>query len=184
LKGTGVTDPPAKLIMAVMHTRSVDLAGLISKLTDRHGAVDSRSEPYHFHHSNYYRSEMGPDLLKFFLSFGPLVPQDRLYKIKEETNRLEREGAEPDGERNYNLDPGILTLSSVILATTKGYSHRIYMGEGIYQEVTLLYSGDGYQPLPWTYPDYRSPGTLEFMAEARKILKEQLSLTKEDQWTV
>jgi len=47
-----------------------------------------------------------------------------------------------------------MALEHVVLATTKGYSHRIYLGEGIFADLTLLYENGTYRPLQWTYPDY------------------------------
>ncbi len=71
--------------------------------------------------------------------------------------------------RRVNLDPGYLIASKLVLATTKDFAHRIYLGQGIYGEVTLNYRrGQGWQPHPWTYADYRSPLALEFFALVRK----------------
>ncbi|MFN3467301.1 MAG: DUF4416 family protein, partial [Candidatus Brocadiales bacterium] len=48
----------------------------------------------------------------------------------------------PDGAnpgRPVNIDPGYLTSSKLVLASTNDYSHRIYLKKGIYAEVTLRY---------------------------------------------
>ena len=68
-----------------------------------------------------------------------------------------RQSFSADGKRNVNIDPGYLTLANVILATTKGYSHRIYLGKGIYGEVTLLYKEKDktFVPNIFTYSDYQ-----------------------------
>jgi hypothetical protein len=42
----------------------------------------------------------------------------------------------------------------LILATGKGYSHRPYLRDGIYADLTLIFSDGTFRPLPWTYPDY------------------------------
>ena len=44
----------------------------------------------------------------------------------------------------------------MVLATTKGYAHRIYLGKGIFADLTLLYENGSYRALRWTYPDYGS----------------------------
>lgn len=171
--GASGKPPSAKLFMGIMYRQGFDPEDLIDGLSSLYGAVDLRSGLFTFDHSDYYEPEMGPGLQKFFVSFGPLVPQDCLPGIKNKTNELEKEGSDTRGRRVYNIDPGLLTPSSVILATTKGYSHRIYMGEGIYEEVTLIYSRGKFEPLFWTYPDYRGHVALSFMAKARSILLEQ-----------
>ncbi len=165
--------PPAKLFVAVMHRPDYAPESILEKLADIYGAVDLRGAPFPFDHSDYYVSEMGEGLVKFLVSFGPLLGQDRLAAVKRMTNGMEDEGAGPGGKRVFNLDPGILTLSNVILATTKGHAHRIYLGEGIYEEVTLIYRRGAFEPLPWTYPDYHAPAVLDFFRGVRDILRTQ-----------
>ncbi len=167
--------PPARLFVAVMHRPEFDPEALLAELAGRYGAVDSRCAPYPFG-SSYYEAEMGPGLAKFFVSFGPLIAQDRLAGVKRETNSLEELGADSRG-RLCNLDPGIITHYSVILATTKGYAHRIYLGEGIYAEPTLLFRRGGLEALPWSYPDYQTPAAHAFFRAARRSLLEETSPT-------
>jgi hypothetical protein len=159
---------PAKLFMAVMHRPDFDPAPLLAQLADRYGATDFRCAPYLFG-SSYYEAEMGTGLVKFLVSFAPLVRQERLAGVKLETNELENAGADARG-RVCNLDPGIITHYSVILATTKGYAHRIYLGEGIYAEPTLLFRRGALDALPWTYPDFQTPAAHGFFRGARRLL--------------
>ena len=137
--------------------------------------MDFRCAPYLFG-SSYYEAEMGTGLVKFLISFAPLVRQERLAGVKRETNELEKAGADARG-RVYNLDPGIITHYSVILATTKGYAHRVYLGEGIYAEPTLLFRRGALDALPWSYPDYQTPAAHRFFREARRRLLEQVAAT-------
>jgi hypothetical protein len=60
-----------------------------------------------------------------------------------------------------------MLLSRFILATGKDFSHRIYIGCGIYADLTLIYSKDGFQTLPWTYPDYAHPLFCEYLETVR-----------------
>ena len=81
--------------------------------------------------------------------------------------------ADGNGNRKINLDPGLLSLSSLILATTKNNVHRIPLQKGIYGEVTLMYVNREYQTLPWTYADYRTPAFHEIFKEMRTLLKKK-----------
>jgi hypothetical protein len=54
-----------------------------------------------------------------------------------------------------NIDPGLLSAERLVLATGKNYSHRIYLGQGIFGDLTLIYERGSFRPLAWTYPDYR-----------------------------
>ena len=129
---------------------------------------------YPFTHSDYYSAEMGDALIKRFLLFSNLLPQDRLPQTKLFSNSVEERFMGKDGGRRVNIDPGLLTLHNLVLATAKGYAHRIYLGDGIYGEVTLLYQKSGFAPLPWTYPDYQMPQVIGFMSRVREWLKGRL----------
>lgn len=166
---------PAKLFIAVMHRPDFETASLLEQLAVRYGTVDSRCPPYPFG-SSYYEAEMGSGLVKYFVSFEPLLAQERLAQVKRETKRLEEAGADARG-RVFNLDPGIITHYSVILATTKGYAHRVYLGGGIYAEPTLLFRRGALDALPWSYPDYQTPAAQGFFREARRRLMEQATAT-------
>jgi len=56
----------------------------------------------------------------------------------------------------------------MVLATTKAFSHRIYLGQGIFAELTYLCKGKEFYPLEWTYPDYREPFAREFFRQVRE----------------
>ena len=71
------------------------------------------------------------------------------------------------GRRSVNIDPGYMLLSRFILATGKEFSHRIYIGKGIYADLTLIYSRPGFKTLPWTYPDYTEPEMMAYLLEVR-----------------
>jgi len=159
---------PARLFVAVMHRPGYDPALLLERLAERYGTVAGRCAPYPFA-SAYYEAEMGQGLVKFLVAFSPPVPQERLAEVKRETNALE-EGLADEQGRIVNLDPGIVTHYSVILATTKGYAHRIYLGGGIYAEPALLFRRGKVDALPWTYPDYQSPAAVGFFRETRRCL--------------
>ncbi|MBI1902112.1 MAG: DUF4416 family protein, partial [Planctomycetia bacterium] len=133
-----------------------------------------------FDDTDYYAREMGTNLRKVFLAFERLIDPGELAPIKLLTNAWEREYADSSGAggpassaepRPLNLDPGYLGLGKLVLASTKDHAHRIYLGQGIFAEVTLHYvRGLGWQPLPWTFPDYRRPPALDFFTRCREYL--------------
>ena len=165
--------PPAKLFAAVMHRPHFDPEPVLKRLADRYGPIDIRSASVPFDGSRYYEPEMGSELVKFFVSFDGLFPQERLAEVKLEANELESRDADARG-RVCNVDPGIITHYSVILATTKGYAHRIYLGKKVYAETTLLFRRGALEPLPWTYPDYRNALAEGFFRAGRSTLLKQV----------
>ncbi len=113
-----------------------------------------------------------------FWSFEPLIAPDALPRIKRQTNQLERTFAWWDGQRGrrrVNLDPGYVDLAKLVLATTKDRQHRLYLGQGIYGEVTLRFTGGRFVPWEWTYPDYRTPEYLAFFDAVRRRYRQQLT---------
>ncbi len=95
-----------------------------------------------------------------------LINQDELPEIKLTTNRLEQSFSQ-NGRRRVNIDPGYLLYERFVLASGKNFSHRIYIGGGIYADLTLIYQRGGFEKLPWTYPDYADQPMLAFLAQVR-----------------
>lgn len=171
--GTIESFTPAKLIMGVItapcHTREE----IVSTLEPVFGQTDYIGDIIPFDFTSYYTEEMGSALQRFFLAFLEPVSPVRLVEFKHLSNRTEERFAR-EGKRAVNLDPGILTLHSLILASTKDHSHRIPLSEGIYGEVTLLYTGGRFDDLPWTYPDYRTPVYKAELLKIRTLFRDQL----------
>ncbi len=172
------TEPkPVKLVVGLLTSLPSILEEVEADVGEKYGAIDGRSSLIPFDYTDYYDREMGEGIKRKFLSFENLIDPAELARIKLATNRIERRLAE-DGdfevERPVNIDPGYIGLSKLVLATTKNYSHRIYLRDGIYAEVTLQYRDQGYQPLPWTYPDYRSEEYLDFFETTRERYRGQL----------
>lgn len=118
----------------------------------------------------------GPHLRKFFF-LRQHWPQDGLLEVKVRTVEIEEEIRAAEDfpvARPINIDPGLLNDCRIILASTKDHAHRIYRGSGVWEEVTLIYRDGGYQSLPWTYPDFRSPAYAAFFAPLRERYLESL----------
>jgi len=176
-----ITEPkPVKLFVGMLAAKSEWFAAAEEALVAQFGAIDLASDEMPFGWTDYYREEMGEGLLRKFVSFDRLLPADEIAEIKRQTNAIEERLAADiaDGpKRPVNLDPGYLSLSKVVLATTKDYSHRLYLGRGIYAEVTLHFHKGRYEPWEWTYRDYRTPEYGAFFLEMRRRLSDQLRAT-------
>ncbi len=166
----------AKLICGIISSEDLTFQRVEEELSAVHGPVDLKSRCFPFDLTSYYESEMGKNLRRRFLSFESLVAPERLSTIKLETNALEKKLREEldSSRRVANIDPGILTASSLIMATTKDFSHRIPLAHGIYAHLELLFSKTGVRLLNWTYPDFRQETYQRFFLEARRIYLRQL----------
>ena len=139
------------------------------------GPVLLASESFNFDHTDYYQGEMGNEIKRVFLAFRNLITPSELALSKVVSSQIEQDLSRA-GKRRVNLDPGYLHQAKVVLASSKDYSHRIYLDRGIYGEVTLAFSGGTYRVFEWTYPDYREERVLSFFNHARRLYVEQLKL--------
>ena len=164
---------PEKLICGVLTSRPESCKAITDALTGLYGPADLTGSPELFTYTDYYDAEMGTPIYRFFLSFEDLVRPDSLAAVKIATNRIEERFA-GGGLRPVNLDPGLLSLQRLVLASTKDNGRRIPLRDGIYAEITLVYVDGDYRPLDWTYPDYQSRAYRDLMKEIRGIYRKQL----------
>lgn len=155
-----IKKPDPAILFIGMIAGNEELFSLASGELERiFGKISHQSPVYPWNHSGYYEDEIGRDLKRKFIFFGNPIMPDRIADIKIGTNRIEELfSLDEEGKRKrmINIDPGYMNMAKIVLATTKDFSHRIYLKDGIYSEVTLIYQGNSYRPLPYTFPDFRS----------------------------
>jgi len=166
-----------KLFCSIFSQDSNKLNKAKEILTGKFGLIDFESGLLNFDYTKYYEDEFGKDLKRVFVSFKKITEPDQLWKIKIATNRIENKLKTKD-KRTVNIDPGYISQASLVLATTKPYSHRIYINKGIYEEVTLLYKNSAFESLSWTYPDYKNSENIKIFLKIREILCGQLKRAK------
>jgi len=158
---------PAKLVVGVFTKDTDIIEDVAQKLVDRFGDVDLVSRLLEFDYTDYYTDEFGAPLYRRVFSFSRLIDQQDLPAIKIFTNKIEHDLGQ-DNKRLINIDPGYMLPEKFVLATGKNYSHRIYIGEGIYADLTLMYQNKTFQTLPWTYPDYADEPMQSFLMQIRE----------------
>lgn len=121
--------------------------------------------------AGYYAKEMGDETLlqRFFLASTQTFPRELLLSTKLLSLDWERVWAK-EGKRMVNVDVGFLSLENFLLATTKNYSHRIFIGQNMYADLTYQFVQGEFQTLPWTYPDYADSQKIEFFNWLRGYL--------------
>ena len=168
---------PVKLIVGILAANHQCLHTAADALSDKIGKIDFTSEVWPFEQTDYYKDQTGPRILRQFVSIKQLIDPGKLAKIKHQTNKLEQKLAKTLAlplPRPVNLDPGIIEPSKLVLATTKNYSHRIYIGKKMYAEVTLIFDKGRWRPQTYTYPDYKQQCYFDFFEIVRTRLLEQL----------
>ena len=170
---------PVKLFVGMLSPEPALFNTCADLLCKDYGPVDYQSEIVPWTNSDFYREEMGPGILRKFIFFERLLDPGDLSSVKINTTRIEKSLALQAGtrtRRRINLDPGYVTEAKVVLATTKDYSHRLYIGNGIYAEVTLRYGNKdrSFTAFDHTYLDYCSETYIAMFNEARDLLRTAL----------
>ncbi len=164
----------ALLFVGALYSSADIYDGILPELRNYFGEILLESPVIGWDHSRYYSDELGVPISRRFLFFSQVIDASVLSEIKILTDDIECSTLR-NGKRQINLDPGYLTEAKVILASTKNYSHRIYLGRGIYAEQEYIYSKGSYQPLLHTYTDYLKPEYLKIFGQARQRFRELLA---------
>ena len=174
---------PVKLIVGILACDEQALKASHVPLVNAYGPADLVSEVYPFDMTDYYVNEAGPNMVRQFLAFENLVDPGRLAAIKHETNRTEQELAkqlQTPFPRPVNLDPGFVEPSKLVLASTKNFAHRIYIGERMYAEVTMSYNKGKWETFPFTFPDFKSGRYNNYLSKVREcVVAQQRALKKQ-----
>lgn len=170
--------PPVKYFAGITYNPNFNgLQDALSLLEKSISVIELKSEPYDFSYfTDYYQSEMGSDLMKSFIVFTDLYSPENLPKYKIDSNEIEKNFIIKNN-RQINIDPGYVSEAKVVLATTKNYDHRIYLGEGIFGDIHLKFTNKNFQAQSWTYPDYKQDKVIQFFEELRQNYFKQLGET-------
>jgi len=176
------TPKPVKLIIAVLAADQECLTTALEAINANFGNADFLSDVWQFSQTDYYKDQAGENILRQFVSIEKLIDPGTLAQIKHDTNSLEQQLAKKLGgvnpalqlPRPVNLDPGFMEPSKLVLASTKNFSHRIYIGNKMFAEVTLTYEKGTWRHFEYTFPDYRQQCYFDFFGKVRTRLLEQL----------
>ena len=163
-----------KLIVAIMY-KNLNIFNNVKKyLEEIYGPVDEESEEYDFDKfTRYYEKEFGKNLKKRLLSFEHLIDREDIVKIKLNTMNIEQKYM-INNKRQINIDPGYITVTSLILTSKKERPHRVYLSKNVFAEVTLLFRKNSCIYLPWTFPDYKTDIVCKFLLKVRKKYLQQI----------
>jgi hypothetical protein len=169
---------PAKLVVGLFMKEKSLIVPVVTELVEKIGSIDMVSQWLPFNYTSYYEPEMGSPLFRRVLAFKFLVEQSSLPEIKIITNKIEKKYSKND-KRLVNIDPGYMLHERFVLATGKNYTHRIYIGMGIYADLTLIYQKGSFKKLSWTYPDYTEKNMLTYLEMVRNKYAVDLKMPSE-----
>jgi hypothetical protein len=166
---------PARLLFSVIFRENEDFETSLRRISERLGDVARTSGPFPFDRTDYYEREMGAPLYRRFVLMTDAVSRDELPMAKLAAEEIEKE-LSVHGKRTVNVDPGLLADENFVLATGKNYSHRIYLRDGVFADLTLVFQKGEYRPLPWTYPDYASAKIRAYLTGLRMEIQGERKL--------
>lgn len=167
------TPEPVKFLLAITSNQEKMATTVLNEFKTDFGIVDSQSGVFPFNHTNYYEKEMGSGLSKEFYSFKVINEPEYLAQMKIKATEIEGNSL-TGGNRTVNIDPAYLELSKLVVASSKNFSHRIYIGKGVFGDIQLQYRAAKFIGNPWTYPDYLTSQSLSFFTKVRTIYQSQL----------
>ena len=168
---------PVKLIIGILAADEICRIAAIEAIQAEFGQIDLESPIWPFTQTEYYKEQAGGNILRQFVTLEKLIDPGRLAEVKLITNKIEQDLSEQLGlalPRPVNLDPGTLEPSKLVLASTKNFSHRIYIGENIYAELTLSFIKGKWQSYQYTFPDFKQSTYHQFLTKVREKLVGQL----------
>ncbi|RKX96219.1 MAG: DUF4416 domain-containing protein [Spirochaetes bacterium] len=158
----------AILFCGILYNKNFDLKKVEEILARYFGKIIFSSSKFEFTETDYYNEEMGEPIFRIFYAIDKLIEQDKIIELKLLSNKLEDEYFTINSKRKVNIDPGYVTKAKVVLPTTKNFQHRIYMGKGIFAEVTLRWRKGSFTEWEWTFKDYRRKESIEFFNKLRE----------------
>jgi hypothetical protein len=162
--------PSGRVIVSIIYSSLDALAETLRLLERQFGRVqcETMEIPYT---GEQYAEEMGGSLQRRFYSFERQVERDRLPEIKATCHKLEKQFGDMVDDyafRTVNIDPGILTPENLVMSSHREYNHRIYLRDGVFAELTLVYAKGRFVRLPWTQPDFCQGEAIEFFLRVRR----------------
>ena len=164
---------PVKYFVGILFSQEETLDTALRCMAEKLGPLGLRSADFPFEVTDYYNAEMGSPIQRTFVELTALRDPGELPTLKQLTNEVEAVLA-VDGRRKVNLDVGYLDLHKMILASAKYNGQKVYLGEGIYADVTLIYEHKAWHAVENTFPDFKSGDYTAFFDAIRQRYKAQL----------
>lgn len=157
-----------QFFMGVLYSPQTNLEELAQILKESFGTLESPSQVFSFHQTDYYTHEMGQNLSRIFFALEKLIHPSELPKLKKHSIQIENAFYKKNGKRSVNLDPGYLDSVKIILASTKKGGHKISLTKDIYADMVLDFYKGNFRFFEWSFPDFKSDIYWGYFLELRR----------------
>ncbi|MDH4247631.1 MAG: DUF4416 family protein [Deltaproteobacteria bacterium] len=151
------SEPPPRVqpLAALIYREPSALEAALERLAGQWGPVALAGAAEPFDRTDYYEPEMGAGLMRVLAVFERLQSPEWLIPAKLGAAEIETDLA-IQGRRTVNIDVGYLDLFKLVLASFKGRGNKVYLDQGVWADITLIYRQGRFEPLPWSFPDFAS----------------------------
>ncbi len=165
---------PGKLVVSVIYSSMDALADAVLALEKKYGRVQCETLEIACCDSELYKEEMGDNLLRRFLSFDKDVDRGSLVELKSVCQKIEMMFSDVVDDYNFrtvNIDPCILTPYNIVMASHNEANYHIYLKDGVFAELALIYNRGQYLRLPWTNSDFCDEEAINFFSRVREFFE-------------
>lgn len=162
-----------KLIISTISSSIDALSDVLKALERKFGRIEFETMEIKTSLAGQYREEMGENLYRRFFSFARDISRSNLAEIKTTCSRIEPLFADCIGDyifRTVNIDPGILCSENLVMTSNREYNNRIYLKDGVFSEIVLIFSGGQFMQLPWTNEDFCDPEAIDLFERVRSSI--------------
>ena len=173
---------PVKFYVRLTTRTPEILEEVIEALIAKYGDVDFQTAALGGAEESAGETSPPPPTRKF-VSFERLVDPGKLARFGKASLRIERELlGRPRSRREVpvKISPGYVTSANVVASSTRNATHRVYLGQGIYGEVSHVLLDGRLKPNSWTPSADASPPVLQFLQSAWQRYLEQVQLVPPD----
>ena len=161
---------PGRLVVSIIYSSFDALVDSLKVLERKFGRIECETTELPCSSWEMYREEMGDNLQRRLFSFERPYARDSLVDVKKICHKIEPQFA--DNVRDYifrtvNIDPGILSHDNLVMTSHRGYNHRIYLRDGVFAQIELIWSQNCFMRLPWTNPDFCEDEAIDFFERVR-----------------
>lgn len=163
---------PVKLFLGFLYSTNGPIEEAIQAIDLEIGKIDYRSSAFPFDQTDFYKEEMGEGLQRIFVSIERWIHPGELIGVKKTVGLIE-DRFRVNGKRTVNIDPGYLDFTKVVLASHKTGGQKLYIQDDVFIDLVLYYHKNRYEPLPWSFPDFKSGIYDGVWNEIRSIYKKE-----------
>lgn len=159
-----------KYFAAILTSDTSLLPDVLSKLKDRFGEIDHKSDWVPFTFTDFYEEEMGKDLKRCIVSFEKILPSQSLPKAKKWTQEVENDFKTGEN-RKVNIDAGYIDYCKLVLVSGKFGGHKIALTDECFADMIMDFQKGSWRPFSWCFPDFASGIYNKTLIHIRDIFK-------------